>query len=530
MDKKRPAVTEPDAPDNLPPAKQRRSNSPPEPRPSTPPTDSKHNDPPPSSHPPPVADGPPDPENDSLVKYQRAQLAARISEQQRDIHWLREKVNELQKLIAALDAAPRAALYHMCAVREDLTLTLTRLGLSADLDPSDCPIAATLLDGEIVTNESLAEMPAALKKLTAQIVLAMESTKSNAAQDPDRRTAHDDLHRRIREVSDQLERYAERDKQSLVSSTTFRDEYDDLREEVSIQRRKIVSLESKLQDKQRELTTISKNDDERLRDDSKPGSKSDGSSKNSADALGRPSSAQNGKYHDYEVVKELAENRLKELHDMHAENKRLISEAEKLRTEVARRDSSVIPINSILGTALYQTMEATLQQLYLKEKTWHIEKEAQNEELEAERKDALERLEQANTAAEKTIDDLRRQLDEMRRIADAAKVEKDKVVMTYEARKMEAGNAAPVIAAAEKRANNSDEMREKLTKTNKALTKEVNDLRSRVTDLERDLKRGQPVSSTCRPLSCVSIVAFYDNFASGGRVPFFGHQRITTVP
>lgn len=436
---------------------------------------------------------PQDPDDDPLVKYQRAQLAARITEQNRDILWLRDKVNELQKLVAVLDAAPRAALYHMCAVREDLTLTLARLGLAPDIeDASKCPIAATLLDAEIVTNDSLAEMPAALKKLTAQIVLAMEKNDTATTVDLEAKTANDELHRRLRDVSDQLERYAERDKQSLVSSTTFRDEYDDLREEASLQRRKIVSLKRNLK---KVSETLVKSEDERARDDGKVSIKTEnGLSKPFSESPNHTGATENGASVASESLKELAENRLQELHELHAENKKLISESESLHAEIARRESNVVPIKTILNTALYQTMEATLQQLYLKEKTWQAERDAQKDEFEAERKDAAEKLEQANAAAEKTCEDLRRQLDEMRRIADAAKVEKDKVVMTYEARKMEAGNAAAVIAAAEKRANVSDDMREKLHKSNQALTKEVDSLRTHGREMENQLKDSRMVS------------------------------------
>lgn len=454
---------------------------------------------------------PQDPEDDSLVRYQRAQLAARITEQTRDILWLRDKVNELQKLVAVLDAAPRAALYHMCAVREDLTLTLARLGLAPDTDDAfNCPIAATLLDAEIVTNDSLAEMPAALKKLTAQIILAMEKNEHVVPCDPVDKIAHDELHRRIREVSDQLERYAERDKQSLVSSTTFRDEYDDLREEASIQRRKIVSLEEKLKEQHEKLAIIPRTEEEHGRDDAKSSVKGEIGPKRSMDSLGHPGTAQNGPSAVGDSLKELAGKRLQELYQAHDENKRLISDIEGLRAEVARRDSNVVPIKTIINSALYQTMEATLQQLYLKEKNWQVERDARNEEFEAERKDAAERLEQANTASEKKIEDLHRQLDEMRRIADAAKVEKDKVVMTYEARKMETGNAAAILAAAEKRADTCDEMRGKLMKENKLLSTELESLRKYVGDLETQMKDS---STVCFSFSFFALsLRRYDEF------------------
>lgn len=694
---------------------------------------------------------PPDDKDDPLLKYQRAQLAARIHDQNRDMLWLREKVNELQKLVAVLDAAPRAALYHMCAVREDLTMTLVRLGLSSHIDnPSDCPIAATLLDAEIVTNDSLAEMPAALKKLTAQIVLAREkdmsllgkgasqrvrikddyserhsetindkaafsNSKSGSAgasssrdadddermgdahRDPDNaddydrkddekgvcdgnfnnqsddsrdrkkpsakekrkrkidddkdipasnikshvdddgssdhrhvkqeqqdwnhddgvsenerlRAANNELHRRLRVVSDQLERYAERDKQSLVSSTTFKDEYDDLAEESSIQRRKIVSLKTKLEEREEELSRLSRqyDEDRACRDDAqtsvrgmengpkrstdslnqggtgkgggmgmasgvgggnggiahgsaaatggagdKIGSSGGGGGSGAAALSGNTSLAvtQNGPagvsgssaalttgadvnsgtpgsgagsgsvggaamgnslsgnasgtgansaamdnggvvHMSMRTLRDVAEKRLHELREAHAQNKKLEQDIEGLRAEIAKRDNSVVPIKTILNSAFYQTMEATLSQLFLKERNWVSERKAQIESYEAERKEAADKLEQTKATAERKMDDLRRQLDDLRRIADAAKIEKDKVMMTYEARKMETGNGA-TISAAEKRANISDEMRSKLEKVNKDLSDELNSLRLHVRELENRIKDSCPVS------------------------------------
>ena len=423
-----------------------------------------------------------------LVTFQRAQLAAKIAEQQRELLMLRDKVEGLQKLVAVLDAAPRAALYHMYAVREDLTLTLARLGLSNELEPKECPIAATMLDAEVVTNESLAEMPTALKKLSAQIILALEGSdvaKERKISD-ELKQANDELHGRLRIVSDQLERYAEREKQSLVSFETFRDEHEDLREESSMQRRRIVALELKLKEKDEELAAKNaKIEGQSERQDSTMRESQDG---------GGGHSQSNGNLEAEALAKEIHGKRLQELKEAHEENKRITAEVETLRAEIARRDNNVVPVKAILGTALYQTMEATLQQLYLKERSWQTEKETLAEERDAERKDADERLEEARAAADEVIGDLKKQVEDLRKIGDAAKIEKDKVVMTYEARKMEAGNAAVVIAAAEKRANVSEEMRDKLSKANTDLKNEVENLRYRLKSREEDLAEKQSVS------------------------------------
>lgn len=525
MDRKRPADSEPDAPSNLPPTKHFRPSEDPEPQSSADapaPTDASvapSSSDAPQPHPTDNHQDPPE-EPDPIVTYQRAQLTAKIAEQNRDLFWFREKVNELQKLVAVLDAAPRAALYHMHAVREDLTLTLARLGLAGELDLSQCPIAATLLDAEVVTNESLAEIPAALKKLTAQIVLAYEAKDDNANLDPERRQANDDLHRRVREVSDQLERYAERDKKNLVESTTFRDEYDDLRMESSMQRRKVVALELHLREKQESLSAAlsAKQEDAKSGDESHAATKTENSMKDAPDpAINQTLKPANGELQEAEAAaRELSEKRLEELKELHQEVKRLAVDNETLRADVARRDSNVLPFKTILATALYQSMEATLQELYLKEKTWQIERDQQNEDRDTERGDWEERLEEAKTTHDKSMEDMRRQMEELRRIADASKIEKDKVVMTYEARKMEAGNAASVISAAERRASVSDEMRKKVAQTNADLSKEVEKLRAQATELRNELKeRGSVSYPNCIEI-CVldarSVSFWYEEF------------------
>lgn len=475
---------------------------------------------PPAKHYRTAADVPDDPPDAApLVAFQRAQLAAKIADQERDMRWLRAKVDELQQLVAVLDAAPRAALYHMGQVREDLTLTLARLGLNGELLPEHSPIAATMLDAEVVTNESLGEMPSALKRLTAQIVLAIEGKDTAAATnhqvdgagaENSRDRVMAELHARVRQVSDQLERYAERDKQSLVSSTTFRDEFEDVRAEFSIRRRRIVALELQLKDKLCASRDSDSDDPDgkSCQRGERPGAQSstDPNSRDHPETGTHQSNAgQNGKASDLIAAeaeaRELSEKRLEELKAMHEERKTFVSEVVALRADIARREAGVVPMKAILATALYQTMEVTLQQLYLKERTWEVERQAQAEEREAERKDAEERLEEVRNASERGMEDVRRQMEELRRIADAAKAEKDKVVMTYEARKMEAGNAAMVVAAAESRVAVSEEMRNKLAASNATLSEEIGKLRCRVADQETELAEK---SSTVRVFSVLS--------------------------
>ncbi|KAI0557892.1 Histone ubiquitination protein [Gracilaria domingensis] len=253
-------------------------------------------------------------------------------------------------------------------------------------------------------------MPVAVKNLTGQTVLAIEQISAASIADMDASRPSAELHRRLGEVSNHLERYAERDKQSLVSSAIFRSDANNADDPNTSISALVVAYDSK--------------------------------------AL--------------KGANALSDKRLEELIQLQQKNKRLISENEALRADVSERDGGIVPIKTILNTELYQTMEVNLQQLYLNERSWQMEKEAQNEQQEEERKHALEQLAEAKASAEKTIEDLRRQMNELPWIADAAMVEKDKVLMTYEARKMDAGAAAAVIKAAEKRTKVCEEMRNKL--------------------------------------------------------------------
>lgn len=435
-----------------------------------------------------------------VQELQRAQLASLVDDQRAHIKWLNEEVAKLQHLLSYLDAAPRAALYHMAAVREDLTLTLAQLGLAGSLVPTDCPIAATLLDEEVITNNALSEEPAALKALTAQIILALQmehktiDTEGKAARD-----SVADVHNRYRKVSDQLERYAEREKNMVVTSTGLADELQDCRNENAMRRNRIVNLERALRAKEESCLENGISDERQAAGGDgilctpEKGSPS-GTGNHSKTA--RNFSVLNGSSGHPDLVeaektaREQSLKRLEELEQTHQEKKQLISQVEALRLEIAKRDVGVIPHSLVLKTSLYQTMESTLQQLYLKERKWQNERNAINEDRTEENKLAEQRLTDAKQLAERMIEDYKRQVSDLQKIADAAKAEKDKAVLSYEARKMESGTIVSVMSAAEKKIAVCEEMRNKLIVTNKALEKEIETVHERLTECERILADG----------------------------------------
>lgn len=432
-----------------------------------------------------------------VQQLQRAQLGSLVEHQRTQLKWLSDEVAKLQHLLSVLDAAPRAALYHMAAVREDLTLTLAQLGLSGDLVPEDCPIAATLLDEEAITNNALSEVPEALKSLTAQIILALQmkhktlDTEALAA-----RATAADLHKRYRTVSDQLERYAEREKKFVVTSTGLSDELDDVRLECRMRRSRITNLEQALRTKE-ESNVVHQNG---LTDESGVAG-ADGSmitpDKGSPNRSGaysqtaRKFSGSNGVNGNADLIeaeksaRELSQKRLEELEQLHEQVKQGSAQIEALRLEIAKRDGDVIPHSLVLKSSLYQIMESTLQQLYLKERKWQDERNALNEERVEDMKLAEERLSEAKQTADRTIEDYKRQVSDLQKIADAAKAEKDKAILSYEARKMESGTVASVMSVTDKKVAICEEMRNKLTESNKALNAEIDICRKRLADCER---------------------------------------------
>lgn len=496
-----------------------------------------------------------DDENTTLRAFQRAQLAAKVADQERELAWARSKIEELQCVVTALDAAPMSASYYMAACVEELSQALSHSGMPAEefeRDPEiTAPVAATLLDAEVITNESLGEQPRTLKRLTTHVVVALQRqrerrARKDAGEDventdgdggggggggggeggdtdlPVSKEANEDLRARLRVVSDQLERYADRDKQNMVAATTLRDELDDCKALLDGRRRRIVALEVLLRQLRSQplgdgiadmalsaATGIDPSGDAPLAngnagtgqsargvplenggDEHRPAGDGSGLSAGGIVLTGPGADAATvaaGGKHGNEVatLHRLAQDRLVELNKMVEEKKEIISQLHAMSTELAQRQNGVIPIKDILNSALYQTMEATLQQLYLKERSWETERATEAEERLEERKDAEARLQQASTEAEKEAEELRKQVEDLRRVAESAKAEKDKWIMTYEARRTEANGAASQIEAADSRAAISEKLREKLRASNKSLIEENNKMRERLQQAER---------------------------------------------
>ncbi len=427
-----------------------------------------------------------------VQEYQKAQLVALLEDQRKENKWLRDQFEEQKQVVSFLDAAPRAALYHMASVREDLTLTLARLGLSGTETVEECPIAAHLLNMDEITNESLGDLPAIVKKITAQIIIALEKEhKPIDAEGKSARAQAALCHKRIREISDGMERFAQREREMMVSASQLNDEMADCRHENARQRQRIVNLEHALRSKDQPVLPNGQ-------------SSSVGPARSNVDACTNQNNlcsngpgkvaGSNGVHEDsrseaaLNVERDLSTKRLRELEEMHAKNKDLISQIEVFQCDIAKRNVGVIPMKQILSSALYQTMEVTLQQLYLKEANWQKEREALNEEITQERKIAEEKLNEEKRRASEVIEDYKRQVSDLQKVLDVTKSEKDKAAMSYEARKMESGTIASVNAAWEKRISVSEEMRNKATAAKHAADTELAVIRKRLEDYEQQLE------------------------------------------
>lgn len=500
-------------------------------------------------------------ENDKpLNVFKRAQLAGKIADQQRELERARAKIDELHYSVSVLSAAPTSASYYMASCIEELGIALEHAGFvpegggedesspsGLNSVPASCrnldaaPVAAALLDADLVTNSSLREKPNLLRKMVARVILAFENKidgfQGRRGVDPSLPPTGDgeqndrlnsELRRRLRVVSDQLERYADREQQNTVAIATLRDELDDLRALLDIRRRKIVALELLVRQLQGQgpdiaitsaaaaaagadddsawqnhaslangiapgdepTSSLQHDESGAVKIATTPGASSEhGLQPEFSDRADLSSSVpMKGSPEELQAAlirtRRLADQRLEELTAMHEMKKDLSSQVNSLITEATRRNEGIIPTKNVIASSAYQAMEANLQQLYLKERTWESERSAASQEREEEKRDLTEQLEHIKSKSHEEIEELKRQIEELRRTAESAKAEKDKWAMTYEARKIEANGAASLVEAAERRANGSEQMRNTLKASYQSLQKEADDLRKRVTESE----------------------------------------------
>lgn len=450
--------------------------------------------------------------------FQRSQLAAKVGEQARELTWARGKIGEMEAVVTELDSAPMHAGYSLAAANEDMTICLGQVGGATE----PAVVASTVLETDVslAALESEAEKLRRLTKAVLQVVRAKLGIPPGVGEDSasvsgggDASESVKDLHDRLRVAGDQLEMYEARGREATLATDNLRDEMDDIRMLVDIRRRKIVRLELALREGRESpeesirgavANAVGREVGRENGGATGPGQGADNVvDQGGGDGRRRSSAGRcDGKSGEADVgvcrsnssgedlagripsLEKLAAQRLEELEAMQKEKIEVHLELNILQRELESRKAGILSEADVASCAIFKALEVELLQVSKMKVALEEEEKVMAEERAKERADAHSKLESVKLEAEMSADESRKLVDDLRRVAESAKAEKDKWVMTYEARKMEANAAAGLVDACEKRAFVCEGMREKLKKTNVEMTEEVKDLRRRVREAE----------------------------------------------
>lgn len=450
--------------------------------------------------------------------FQRSQLAAKIGEQARELAWARGKIGEMEAVVTELDSAPMHAGYSLAAANEDMTVCLGQVGGTSE----PAVVASTVLETDVslAALESEAEKLRRLTKAVVQVVRAkleipagVGEDSASVSGDGDASESVKDLHDRLRVAGDQLERYEARGREATLATDNLRDEMDDIRMLVDIRRRKIVRLELALREGRESLeesirgavaNAVGREVGRENGGATGPGQGADnvvdqggedGRRRSSAVmcdkksgevdvGVGRSNSSGEDPAGQIPQLEKLAAQRLEELEAMQKEKIEVHLELSILQREVESRKAGILSEADVASCPIFKALEVELLQVSKMKITLEEDEKVMAEERAKERADAYSKHESVKVEAERSADESRKLVDDLRRVAESAKAEKDRWVMTYEARKMEANAAAGLVDACEKRAFVCEGMREKLKKTNVEMSEEVEDLRRRVREAE----------------------------------------------
>lgn len=427
-----------------------------------------------------------------VAVFQRAQLWSKIIDLSNNLRDLARENAQLHEYIATLNHVPRAAVYFLTEVHEDLSLTLKRAGIKPPDNIAESPVSAAILDPEVSAVELFEKMDAPLKPiktLLAQIVHALEQHAST----PDSKLieeATSELHARIRKTSGSLERFSEREEQFRESLNAIQSELEDAKQNMERMRRHIVSLNHAASEakkahedeaKEAEKEAVA-NGPEGIKRESVPEDKGD--SKTELKVKMEQESKPDPEMHaEVERLQKLASERLEEIKVHVEEKKKLQTECEQMREEAEIREGGVLEVKEVLGSALYQTMEVTLEQLVIKEREWEKEREQLKESMREKQKSHDADIQELKDDYEERLKNTTRELEEMRGEKEKAKKEKDKWSMTYEARKLEQSKGR-VVAACEARAELAEKLQKQVEERNKKLSDRISDLEKRLSAAE----------------------------------------------
>lgn len=402
-------------------------------------------------------------------------------------------------------------LRHLAAVQQDLTLSLAQIDAGGEeVDPAATPslLAAAILQEDTSFAGDAAATADAVRRLLAQLVVALEEAclhhRSSRSDSPEA------LHARLRAAEDLGNLLRQSDTVLRADLATMSEDLDVAVGELGLRRNQVVALTLRLSsaaapcgasrigdaapassvagagagasaEPSRAPLSAATEGVRRSKEQS-------GGAAASADAAagGESAGAANGLVPSVVLATRLAaaeaENReLRQVTDGRAaELHQALEDRRKLEADAitAAATSRGPPSTSLVrGSALYQTMEATLQQLAVSQRSWNRERAAIVEDTASEAAATSRELTRVREWSSSLLDDLSRQLAEALKTAEAAALARDRLHTTYEAKKLD--------VAAGKPAPDSEAVLRQTLERHKTLETEVAQLKAKLEDCRK---------------------------------------------
>lgn len=370
-------------------------------------------------------------------------------------------------------------LRHLAAIQQDLTLSLAQIDAGGEeVDPATTPslLAAAILQEDTSFAGDAAATADAVRRLLAQLVVSLEDAclrhRSSRSDSPEA------LHARLRAAEDLGNLLRQSDTVLRADLATMSEDLDVAVSELGLRRNQVVALTLRLSSAAApwEASRIGDAAPASTATGAGAGASADpgvvpsssgaamgsrrsreqsGGATACADAAagGESAGMANGLVPSVALATRLAaaeaENReLRQVTEGRAaELRQALEDRQKIEADAiaAAATSRGPPSTSlVLGSALYQTMEATLQQLAVSQRSWNRERAAIVEDTASEAAATSRELTRVREWSASLLDDLSRQLAEALKTAEAAALARDRLHTTYEAKKLDAaGRPAP---------------------------------------------------------------------------------------
>mmetsp|Transcript_2196 Transcript_2196/g.6534 ORF Transcript_2196/g.6534 Transcript_2196/m.6534 type:complete len:751 (-) Transcript_2196:132-2384(-) len=354
-----------------------------------------------------------------VLLYQRRQLSAKTKEQAAELAKLRSKVEALEGRISEMESDMSSAVTQLTSVQEDLTLTLARVGAGGedvDADETTSAVAQAILQGDGTSgmhSEILAAKSDATRRLLAQVVELMEERAEELGQGGDKslQKANDELHARLRRANDTMSTMSAGESKLHSALSSLEEDLQDSAAELTMRRNQVAAFKHRL---------------------SSTRSSSKKQEQTKAESESRAKTSSESTQNDAEV-QELREKLAQLNTGLETELKRRMELAENLEKANQVRDTP--SVKEVLNSALFQTMEANIQQLVLKERQWKQEREELVTGRDALLTQMKETLASEKDSRQRRIDLLEKQLAETTKAAEQAKAARDKFSLQYESRR-----------------------------------------------------------------------------------------------